>query len=136
MKKIIIASLTTLALLAGVVATSAVFSEPAQAINVFSGSCGGSGGGNGGSGGGSGDLCGAASSDSAENLIKNVINILLYLVGIIAIIAIIIGGIRYVTSNGDSGAVKSAKDTVLYAVVGLVVAIMAFAIVNFVVGAF
>lgn len=134
MKKIIIASLTTLALLAGVVATSAVFSEPAQAINVFSGSCGGGGGG--GSGGGSGDLCGAASSDSAENLIKNVINILLYLVGIIAIIAIIIGGIRYVTSNGDSGAIKSAKDTVLYAVVGLVVAIMAFAIVNFVVGAF
>jgi hypothetical protein len=49
---------------------------------------------------------------------------------------IIYGGIRYTTSAGDSSHVKAAKDTILYAVVGLVVAILAYAIVNFVVGAF
>jgi hypothetical protein len=46
---------------------------------------------------------------------------------------IIVGGIRYTTSNGDSGRIKAAKDTITYAVVGLVVAILAYAIVNFVI---
>jgi hypothetical protein len=64
--------------------------------------------------------------------VNNVINVLLMAVGIISVIMIIIGGIRYALSGGDEGAVKSAKDTILYAVVGLVVAILAFAIVNFV----
>lgn len=68
--------------------------------------------------------------------IKNIINTLLFLLGIVAVIAIIIGGFTYVTSNGDAGKTKTAKDIILYAVVGLVVAIMAFAIVNFVVGTF
>jgi hypothetical protein len=49
---------------------------------------------------------------------------------------IVIGGIKYTTSNGDSSAITSAKNTILYSVVGLVVAILAFAIVNFVLGAF
>lgn len=112
---------------------SLLFTPAAGAVDVFSGSgCGGAGG----AAGAGSSLCGATSTDDAPTLIKNVINILLYLVGIIAVIAIIIGGIRYVTSNGDSGATKSAKDTVLYAVIGLVVAILAFAIVNFVVTAF
>jgi TRAP-type C4-dicarboxylate transport system permease small subunit len=53
--------------------------------------------------------------------------------GFVAIIIIVIGGIRYVTSNGDATAVKSAKDTILYAVVGLVVVIMAAAITTFVI---
>lgn len=74
--------------------------------------------------------------DSAPALIKNVINTILVVLGMIAVIMIIIGGIRYTTSNGDSGSTKSAKDTILYAVIGLVVAILAFAIVNFVVAAF
>ena len=54
----------------------------------------------------------------------------------IAVIKIVIGGIRYATSGGDSTQIQAAKNTILYAVVGLVVAIMAFAIVNFVLGAF
>ena len=73
---------------------------------------------------------------SLEDGIKNVVNVLLFLLGAIAVIMIIIGGIRYATSNGDSGAIKGAKDTILYAVIGLIVAILAYAIVNFVVGAF
>ncbi len=70
------------------------------------------------------------------SIFKTVINVLLFLIGAISVIMIIYGGIRYVTSGGDQGAVTSAKNTILYAVVGLVVAILAYAIVNFVVGAF
>ncbi len=68
--------------------------------------------------------------------VQTVVNILLYVLGVIAVIMIVVGGIRYTTSNGDSSNIKAAKDTILYAVVGLVVAIMAYAIVNFVVTAF
>jgi hypothetical protein len=49
---------------------------------------------------------------------------------------LIIGGIRYVVSGGDSSAVTSAKNTILYAVVGIVVALLAYALVNFVIGSF
>lgn len=75
----------------------------------------------------------AAGSPTVEQLIANVANILLFIVGAIAVIMIIISGIRYVVSQGDSGAVKSAKDTILYSVIGLIVAIFAYAIVNFVI---
>lgn len=68
--------------------------------------------------------------------LKIVVNILLYILGAIAVIMIVIGGIRYTTSNGDSGSIKSAKDTILYSVVGLVIAMLAYAIVNFVVQSF
>jgi len=68
--------------------------------------------------------------------IQTIVNMLLFLLGAIAVIMIVIGGIRYTTSNGDSGNIKSAKDTILYAAVGLVVAILAYAIVNFVVSTF
>ena len=78
----------------------------------------------------------ASRGDNVYNVIRNVINVLLTLVGIIAVIMIIIGGIKYATSNGDPQSVKSAKDTVLYAVIGLVVAICALAIVNFTVDRF
>jgi hypothetical protein len=54
--------------------------------------------------------------------------------GIIAVIMIILGGIRYTTSNGDQAGVKAAKDTILYAIVGLVVTISGYAIVTWVVG--
>lgn len=73
---------------------------------------------------------------SLQDNIRNVTNILMFLLGAIAVIMIIIGGIRYATSNGDANSTKAAKDTILYAVVGLVVAIMAYAIVNFVIDAF
>lgn len=56
--------------------------------------------------------------------------------GVVAVLVIIWGGIRYTTSNGDASATKSAKDTVLYAVIGLIVAVLAYAIVNFTLSAF
>ncbi len=69
-------------------------------------------------------------------VVQTVINTVLYIIGIIAVGFIIYGGVKYATSAGDSAKVKSAKDTILYAVVGLIVAILAYAIVNFVVGSF
>lgn len=74
-----------------------------------------------------------AAGNQLGNFIKSIINILLFIIGAVAVIMIIIGGLRYVTSNGDQGQLTGAKNTILYSVVGLVVAIMAFAIVNFVV---
>lgn len=71
---------------------------------------------------------------AVNTTVQNVIDILFYVIGIIAVIMIIVGGIKYTTSNGDSSALTSAKNTILYAVVGLVVALMAYTIVNFVIG--
>ena len=71
-----------------------------------------------------------------ETRFKDIVNIMLFIIGAIAVIMIIYGGIRYVTSGGDSSSVKAAKDTILYAVIGLIVAILAYAIVNFVVTSF
>jgi len=65
--------------------------------------------------------------------IKTIVNVMLFILGAIAVIMIIIGGIRYATSNGDASNTKAAKDTILYAVIGLVVAILSYAIVNFIV---
>ena len=138
--------------LAGFVAVVGLSMTPlltpsASAINVFEDACEGSGNeapsGVGGSlGADSGEsstassLCGAVKQDDAPDIIKNVITTILLILGMVAVIMIIIGGIRYTTSNGDAGSIKGAKDTILYSVIGLVVAILAYAIVNFVVGAF
>lgn len=85
------------------------------------------------SGVGGGD---SASQDDLKNDIKTIVNVMLFILGAIAVIMIIVGGIRYTTSNGDAQQTKGAKDTILYAVVGLVVAILAYAIVNFVISSF
>ena len=68
--------------------------------------------------------------------VKNVVNVLLFILGAIAVIMIVLGGIRYTLSNGDASQIKGAKDTILYSIVGLVVALLAFAIVNFVINQF
>ena len=69
-----------------------------------------------------------------ESLVKQFVNIFLFAVGALSVIMLIWGGIRYTTSAGDSNKVTAAKNTVLYAIVGLVVAILAYAIVNMVIG--
>lgn len=68
--------------------------------------------------------------------IQVLVNALLFLIGLVAVIMIIFGGFKYITSSGDAGKLESAKNTILYAVVGLLVAILAFAIVNFVISTF
>ena len=70
--------------------------------------------------------------DDPQQLIKGIVNGILYFVGILSVIMLIWGGILYTTSSGDSSKVTTAKNTIMYAVIGLVVAIFAYAIVNFV----
>ena len=77
---------------------------------------------------------GGGTPASLDTTVKNIINGVLYVVGILAVVMVIIGGVKYTTSGGDSAAVTSAKNTILYGIIGLVIAILAYAIVNFVIG--
>ncbi len=74
----------------------------------------------------------AVTQRKINNTIATVINIFSWIVGITAVIMIIIGGFKYITSQGDSGNVSGAKNTILYAVIGLVIVAMAQVIVKFV----
>ena len=73
------------------------------------------------------------SIDGDSGLIKTVVNVLLWAVGALSVIMIIFSGFRYITSAGDTSKTKSAQSTLIYSVVGLIVAIMAWAIVNMVI---
>ncbi len=79
---------------------------------------------------------GAGLSSDLPSQITAVTNTLLLVIGICAVIMLIIGGFRYVFSQGNEKAISGAKDTILYAIVGIVVAILSYAIVNFVIGRF
>ncbi|AHB42190.1 hypothetical protein RAAC3_TM7C00001G0332 [Candidatus Saccharibacteria bacterium RAAC3_TM7_1] len=116
---------TTLTLVAAMTfgVASMVPAASAGAINVFD-SCS--------TGTSDSEIC-KAKNESINPVVQNIINLLLWAIGLISVIMIIIGGIRYTMSNGDANMVRAAKDTVMYAVIGLVVAILAYAIVNFVV---
>lgn len=70
---------------------------------------------------------------NTEQTQENVINYILYAVGIAAVVMMIVAGIQMTTSAGDPGAVAKAKKTMTYAIIGLVVVILAYAIVNFVI---
>ena len=79
--------------------------------------------------------CNISKSNSEDNLMKTVnkgINLAIAIAGILSVVMIIAGGISMTTSAGDATKVKKAKDTILYGVVGLVITLLAFAIVNFV----
>lgn len=134
MKKYLASILVSLSIVMGGVFVLAPASSVA-AINVFEKGCQGT------QGTAAGEICGSAgggqgSGDEFMPMMKNIINAMIFVIGIIAVIMIVVGGVRYVVSNGESAQVKAAKDTVTYAVIGLVVAILAFAIVNFVIDQF
>lgn len=81
-----------------------------------------------------------AKTDSTKNsdlptIFKNIINAALYLIGAVSVLMLIYGGIRYTLSAGNATNVTAAKNTILYAIVGIVVALLAYAIVNWVLGA-
>lgn len=82
------------------------------------------------------EATGQEGGSTVEEGITGVVNVLLFLLGAVAVIAIIVGGIMYAVSSGDAGRAKAAKDTIMYAVIGLIVAILAYAIVNFVISSF
>lgn len=76
--------------------------------------------------------CTNGAAKSLTDKIKEIINLFSIIIGIVAVIMIIVSGFRYITSGGDSNNVAAAKNTLLYAVVGLVVAALAQVIVKFV----
>ncbi len=72
------------------------------------------------------------STNNIGNLAKNIVNIFSFIVGAVAVLMIIYGGFRYITSGGDSGSVGNAKNTLIYAIVGLIIVALAQIIVQFV----
>ena len=70
-----------------------------------------------------------------SGVFTRITNTVLFAVGIISVVMLIIGGLRYVISGGDSKKVTDAKNTIMYAIIGLIIAILSYAIVNFVISA-
>ena len=80
--------------------------------------------------------CNVKEDSSLMPTVKTIIDVIIGVLGIVAVIAIVLGGVQYTLSTGDPGRIKRAKDTILYGIIGLVVAILAYAIVNFVLSSF
>lgn len=68
-----------------------------------------------------------------DGVVSTLTNVLLFIVGALSVIMLIIGGLRYTISGGNSTAVTAAKNTILYAIVGLVISFLAYAAINFVI---
>lgn len=124
MKIITKINMTILALVSGGLLTIAI-APHSGAIELFD-EC---------KGGGASDtkVCEAEKTDNVDTVMKNIVSILLYFIGAVAAIMIVIGGIKYSTANGDKTKIEEAKNTLLYAVIGLVAAISGQALVLFVV---
>lgn len=68
-----------------------------------------------------------------NGIVTRIVRILARVIGVAAVIVIIVGGIRYVTSSGDTNNINGAKNAILYAIIGLVIALFAEAIIIFVI---
>lgn len=82
--------------------------------------------------------CATSAGGATDKVNKTVslgINIFSWVVGVAAVIMIIIGGLKYITSSGDSNNITSAKNTILYAIIGLIIVALAQFIVKFVLNA-
>jgi hypothetical protein len=114
----------------GTVAAATVLAAPAQAAE-----CGSPNSGDPLAGGAGCSAYTGAREDlfAPGGIFQTVANTLIFLVGAVSVIFLIIGGLRYVISQGDSKNVTAAKDTILYAIIGIVVAVISFALVNFVI---
>ena len=74
---------------------------------------------------------GGDATGQINDLVRTVINLLSAVVGIVAVIMIIVGGLRYITSGGNDANVTSAKNTILYAIIGLIIVALAQILVRF-----
>ena len=70
---------------------------------------------------------------SVQSIVTTIVNILSWIVGVVSVVMIIIGGFRYIISGGEQKSVTDAKNTILYAIVGLIIVALAQIIVHFVV---
>lgn len=85
-------------------------------------------------GDGSGLCTEAKGGDTLTPRLNGIIEVLLFIAGVLAVIIIVVSGIKYMTANGNKSTIESAKSTLIYAVVGLIVVIAAYAIVEFILG--
>jgi hypothetical protein len=134
MKKLSIL-LASLALLVGIGAPLAL-AAPVSASNA-SALCEGSGGTwKDDSKAPNGGICSSADGRTVAGTLQQVTDVLIFIIGAVAVIMVIVGGIRYVTSSGDQSALQGAKNTIMYSLIGVVVAFMAYALVRFIIAAF
>lgn len=75
-----------------------------------------------------------ADDNTLEADVKTILSAIIGVLGFVCVVVMIIGGVNYMTSSGDAGKVKKAKDTILYGLIGLIVCVLAFALVQFVIG--
>lgn len=75
--------------------------------------------------------CSGYAIPEIQSVAVNIINGIILVLGTVAVIFIIYGGVTYMTSLGDPGKIKKARDAILYAVIGLVICVLAYAITNF-----
>ena len=75
--------------------------------------------------------CNIIKDDSLIPTVNDIINAIIGILGLVAVLVIVLAGVSYTTSAGDPAKAKKAKDAILYGVIGLIIAILAFAIVNF-----
>ena len=129
-KRYILVTITGLALLAPGLVTgvaSAASSNTNVVASIASGLCEGS------NIGSDKKTCDAnGSTDSIKKLASSIINIFSIIVGLVAVVMVIFGGFKYITSGGDSNSVSGAKNTLIYAIIGLIIVALAQFIVRFV----
>jgi len=83
-----------------------------------------------------GDCTETSGGMTVQSVATDIINVFSWIVGIISVIMIIYGGFRYITSGGNDSSVSGAKNTILYAIIGLVIVALAQVIVRFVINKF
>ena len=120
MKKLLISTLLTAGMMIGLTVLPLATTASAQVSEGFNAVAS------------EGDELYGKSIDGDGGVVHSAVNILLWVIGILAVVMIIWSGFRYIWSNGDSSKITNAKNTLIYSIVGLVVAILAYAIVNFV----
>lgn len=121
LKKVLVTSGATLALLLGISLVPAL-SANAQVEDVCRGA-----------GAAGVENCEQPEENVLEDLVTVILTVLSWVIGVVSVIMIIIGGFRYIISSGDSSQVQSAKNTILYAIVGLVIVLFAQLIIRFVI---
>lgn len=124
MKKLLKITLVAAALFVGIALPAVYGADTIYAANAIETACNANG---------ASALCNDTEGSDISSVIRIIVNVLLFIVGIVSVVMIIIGGIRYTTSGGNATAVTAAKNTILYSIVGLVVAFIAFAVVNWVI---
>lgn len=77
--------------------------------------------------------CGGTGLLAPGGFVNTAVNTVIFIVGALSVIMVIVGGLRYVLSGGDAAGLKSAKETIIYALVGLAISLLSFAIVGFVI---